>query len=111
MRSGLAAIGNTLGWIAVSALIGVALLIADRLGFFGLLVLGLLVAYVCTQAELDHDVPSWGRRVMRSRAPKTDAPETETPEQRAARHADRHAALSPLRFVGLCGFIWQQWLR
>ena len=107
---------NALSWIAIVGLVILALLIADVLGFAGLICLGLFTALICTTAELDQDVPTGSAVVFRAR---TQPPGS--PEERSARAHERHTFTTALRFgkrcglallaIGATGFTWQQWFR
>lgn len=98
---------------ASTVLICTAVVMADVLGFMGLLILGSATWLVCARAEMDQDTPTWGTEVFRARLDRTSSP-----EQRAAMLDERRAFTSPLRFyrwcgifltiVGLAGFVWQQ---
>jgi hypothetical protein len=106
---------NTLAWVAIAALIAVALVVANRLGFAGLLVLGLLTAFVCGHAELQNDIPAAGTAIFKARM---DRPRS--PEDRHARADEGRSFMSSLRFfkwcglglavIGLVGFVLQLWL-
>ncbi len=114
MRFSLGTAANGLAWLVIVGLIGLALLAADRLGFLGLLLLGLMTWLVCTLVALDEAAPTWGAEVFRSRMSGSGSP-----EQRAAACAEHDAALSPVRFyrwcgialvaVGAAGLAWQYW--
>jgi hypothetical protein len=113
MRSTAAEIANALAWAILLALAGVAILIADRLGFVGLFILGLLTWVICTQVELGDDTPTASVAVFRARMARE-----RSPERRAAVQAERQVRLSPLPFyrwcgigltvVGVVGFVWQR---
>ena len=113
MRSTAGEIANALAWAALLGLAGVAILIADRLGFAGLFLLGMLTWVICVQMELSDDTPTASIAVFRARM----APER-SPERRAAARAERQVRLSPLPFyrwcgvvltgVGAVGFVWQR---
>ena len=115
MRGWLGEIVNAIAWVALCGLIAVAILIADRLGFFGLVILGLFTWLICTHLELDDETPTASVAVFRSRLQPPPSP-----EQRAAARDDRWVRLSPLRFyrwcgvaltgIGAAGFAWQHWL-
>jgi len=89
-------------------------LVANRLGFVGLLILGGATALVCTMAELNEDSPTWGAHVFRARTEGGGSP-----ERRAQLDAERQAFMSPRRFYRRCGFAlavigaigvaWQAW--
>ncbi len=106
---------NTLAWVAIAALIAIALAVANRLGFAGLLVLGLLTAFVCGHAELQNDIPAAGTAIFKARM---DRPRS--PEEEQARKDEGHNFISLLRFfkwcglglaaIGLLGFVLQLWL-
>jgi hypothetical protein len=107
-------IGNAIAWFGVCVLIATAIAISNRLGFVGLIMLGLAVAFISTMAELDQDGATWSSHVLRSRM---DQHASE--EQRVAARMERHDLILPLRFyrrcgffllaVGVLGFAWQQW--
>jgi len=114
MRSTAGEVANALAWAVLLVLVGVAVLIADWLGFAGLFILGMLTWVICTQVELGDDTPTASAAVFRARmAPERSA------ERRAAVVAERQARLSPLRFyrwcgvaltaIGAVGFVWQRW--
>lgn len=114
MRFSAGTLANALAWGVVAALIVAAVLVVDRLGFVGLMLLGGATWLVCLRAELDQDVLTWGTEVFRAHL------EQRRPsEQREAAKAERHALLSPLRFyarcgmalaaAGLAGVLWQLW--
>jgi hypothetical protein len=113
MRSTIGEIANALAWAALLGLVCVAILIADRLGFAGLFILGMLTWVICVQMELSDDTPTASIAVFRARM----APER-SPERRAAVQTERQVRLSPLPFyrwcgiglagVGAFGFVWQR---
>ena len=113
MRSTVAEIANALAWAVLLVLVGVAILIADLLGFAGLFILGLLTWVICTQMELGDDTPTASTAVFRARMASE-----RSPERRAAALAERQVRLSPLPFyrwcgigltaVGAVGFVWQR---
>jgi hypothetical protein len=115
MRGTAGDIANAVAWAVVLVLVGVAVLIADWLGFVGLFILGMLTWVVCVQVELGDDTPTASTAVFRARM----SPER-SPERRAAAQAERHIRLSPLRIyrwcgialtvIGAGGFIWQRWV-
>ena len=114
MRVSPGGIANLGAWAMLVALAGVAVVLVVVLGPFGLVLLGLLTLFVCSQFSLDEHAPTWGRSVFRARL--TDALSV---EQQAAVTAARRAALSPVRFYGVCGAVllaaglaglaWQHW--
>lgn len=114
MRFSASNVANAAAWAVIFGLIGVAIVMADVLGFIGLLILGAVTWLVCVRAEMDQDAPTWGTEVFKARMKGGSSP-----EQRAAMLEEQHAFTSPLRlyrrsgmfltFVGLFGFIWQQW--
>lgn len=114
MRSRLGTAANGLAWAVVLGLIGFAALAVNRLGFFGLLLLGLMTWLVCTLVALNEAVPTWGTEVFRSRMSGL-----ESPEGRAAVRAEHDATIAPLRFyrrcgialamAGAAGLAWQYW--
>jgi hypothetical protein len=115
MRSTAGEIANALAWAVLLVLVGVAILIADRLGFAGLFILGMLTWVICTQVELGDETPTASIAVFRARM----APER-SPERRAAAQTERQVRLSPLPFyrwcgvaltgIGAVGFVWQHWV-
>ncbi len=80
---------------------------------FGLIVLGLIILFICTQYHLNDDVPAWGTEVFHARMVSRGSP-----EQRAAIQEEKRTSMSPLRFyrwsgitllvAGIAGFVWQQ---
>ncbi len=114
MRFSASNVANAAAWAVIFGLIGAAIVVADVLGFLGLLILGAMTWLVCVRAEMDQDAPTWGAEVFRARMKGGGSP-----EQRAAMLEERHAFLSPLHLcrrggmfltvVGLAGFIWQRW--
>jgi hypothetical protein len=108
-------IANALAWAALLVLVGVAILIANWLGFAGLFILGMLTWVICTQVELGDDTPAASTAVFRARMATE-----RSPERRAAVVAERQARLSPLQFyrwcgvaltaIGAGGFVCQRWL-
>jgi hypothetical protein len=106
---------NALSWAAVAVLIAIALAVANRLGFAGLLILGLLTAVICARAELSDDVPAAGTAIFKARM---DQPRS--PEQRHAKAEEGRSFVSSLQFfkwcgvalaaIGLVGFVVQLWL-
>jgi hypothetical protein len=114
MRFSAGTVANATAWVIIVLLIGAAALVANRLGFMGLLFLGSATWLICIKAELDQDVPTWGTEVFKARMDGH-----RSPEQRGAMLEERRAFVSPLRFyrrcgmalaaVGAAGFILQQW--
>ena len=114
MRLSAGAVANAVAWGAIVLLIGAAVLMVNRLGFMGLLLLGSATWLVCTRAELDQDTPTWSTEVFKARMDGR-----RSPEQHAAMLEERRAFTSPLRFyrrcgmvlaaVGAAGFIWEHW--
>ena len=66
MRSTAGDIANALAWAAVLGLAGVAIRIADWLGFAGLFSLGMLTGVIRTEVELDDDTPTSSIAVFRA---------------------------------------------
>ncbi|WP_158742361.1 hypothetical protein [Acidisphaera sp. L21] len=97
-------VGNAVAWGVFALLFALAIVMADVLGFLGLVILGGATAMICTRAAL-----------AESRSGGTP----HRPEDRAALFAEREANLAPLRFFGRCGlalaaigaagFAWQYW--
>ena len=116
MRLGVGAVANAAAWLVLGGLAVGAVLVANRLGFVGLVLLGGLTWLVCMRASLDQKVPTWGVEVFRA-----SMEHPRSVEERAAAYADHQATLSPLRFYGRCGallaavgaigFVWQTWMR
>lgn len=116
MRLAAGAVANGVAWLVLAVLGVGAILVTNRLGFVGLVILGGLTWLVCTRASLDEKVPTWGVGVFSARMAQP-----RSAEERAAVHADHEAALLPLRFYGRCGaflatigaigFAWQTWVR
>jgi uncharacterized membrane protein YdcZ (DUF606 family) len=111
LSAGIAA--NFFAWIVLIGLIAVAFVMVEILGPFGLVLLGLLTLFICTQYDLNDDVPAWGTEVFRARMARRGSP-----EQRAALREEKRENMSPLRFyrwcgvvllvAGVAGFVWQQ---
>jgi hypothetical protein len=80
--------GNLLAWAGLLALALGALLVANRLGFVGLTLLGLLTWLVCSQASLSDHAPTWSQAVFHARLQGSERPEPGT---------------SPYRFYARCG--------
>jgi hypothetical protein len=95
-----ASLVNGLAWGIVLGLAIAAICLVLRIGPFGLVLLGLLTVFVCSQFSLDDAAPTWGTEVFRARMARQTSP-----EQRAADIAERKAALSPLRFYHWCGVL------
>ena len=114
MRFSAGTVANAAAWGVIVLLIGAAMLMTNRLGFMGLLLLGSATWLICTMAELDQDAPTWGTEVFKARLGAR-----RSPEQYAAMLEERQAFVSPLHFhrrcgvilaaVGGAGFVWQQW--
>jgi hypothetical protein len=106
---------SALAWCVVAPLIALSLVVANRLGFAGLLILGLLTAFICTHAELRNDIPAPGTAIFKARMARE-----RWPEKRDANAEERRAFISSLRFfrwcgialaaIGLAGFVLQNWL-
>lgn len=114
MRFSAGIIANAAACGVIVLLIGAAVLMTNRLGFMGLLLLGSATWLVCIMAELDQDAPTWGTEVFKARLGAR-----RSPEQHAAMLEERRTFVSPLCFyrrcgmilaaVGGAGFVWQQW--
>jgi hypothetical protein len=112
MRFSAGAAANIFAWAILIVLIAVAFVMVEILGPFGLVVLGLLTLFICTQYDLNDDNPSWGTHVFRARMADRGSR-----EQRAALREEKRVSMSPLRFyrwcgvvllvAGLAGFAWQ----
>jgi hypothetical protein len=93
--------------------IGTFLLLVAGLGFFSLILVGLVVADACLDSELTLDYP-----LLRRRAERLYGPERLADEQQSARSAAKHADIRCLHagrwcglsvaMVGLAGLWW--WL-
>jgi hypothetical protein len=115
MRTTAGEIANAIAWALVLVLAGVAIVVADVLGFVGVFILGLFTWMICTHMELDDATPTFGTSVFRA----SMSPERSS-ERRAAALAERQSRLSPLRFyrwcgialtsIGAGGFVWQRWV-
>lgn len=109
-----ARLANALAWVALAGLIALALLAAHRLGFAGVLILGLLTAFIAFQAELQQHVPAPGLALFAARMQQP-----RSVEERAATASERQGFIAPLRFfrwcgltlaaIGLVGFAVQIW--
>jgi hypothetical protein len=107
-------LANALAWAAIVGLIAVALAVANRLGFAGLFILGLLTAFICGHAELQNDVPAAGTAIFKSRMERP-----RSAEERQARTEEGRSFLASLRFfkwcglalaaIGIVGFVIQLW--
>ena len=114
MRFSPGSVLNLAAWAVVGLLIVGALLVANRLGFVGLILLGGATGLVCNAAKLNQDAPTWGTEVFKARmqGPRSS-------EQQAAMMEERQGFLSPLKFYGRCGMAltvigllgaaWQIW--
>ena len=89
---------NLLASVLLLLLFAVAVIVTDRLGFFGLVLLGLLVWFVCLRAAQNDATPTWGVRTFQAQLNPASSP-----EERAARRAEQAAFVMPLRFYGRCG--------
>ena len=98
MRFSASNVANAVAWAVIFGLIGVAIVVADVLGFMGLLILGAMTCLVCMRAEMDQDVPTWGAEVFRAQMEGGGSP-----EQRAAVLEQQHAFTSPLRLCRRAG--------
>ncbi len=104
-----------LAWAAIALLIAAALAVANRLGFAGLLVLGLLTAFVCGHAELQNDIPAAGTAIFQARMDRRHAA-----DELRGRAKEESGFIASLRFfkwcglglalTGLIGFILRLWL-
>ena len=92
---------NLLAWLVLAGLGVVAAVAAARLGFVGLVIVGLAVLLVCTLATLNDDVPTWGEHVFRARleAGRSDPPDL---------GFYRWCGLGVL-LVGVVGLAWTWW--
>ncbi len=99
-RSRPANFANTLAWALVIVLAAAAIALVLLIGPLGLILLGLLTLFVCSQFSLHEASPTWGKDVFQARM---------TPPgsrgQRAGEAFERAAAQSPLRFYSRCGLV------
>jgi hypothetical protein len=122
MRFSASIIVNAFTCVVIIALLAFAFTIANFLGYLGLVVLGLIVAMVCSRAELDEDNPSVRSRADfdgRRAAEKFYGQAPTAPKQCAAADAERRVFTVSRRFVRWCGialaaigatgFAWEQW--
>ena len=79
MRNTAGEIANALAWAVLLVLVGVAILIADWLGFAGLFILGMLTWVICTQVELGDDTPIASAAVFRAKMAQERSPERRAP--------------------------------
>ena len=103
---------NLAASLVLIALAVLAVLLANRLGFAGLFILGVGTLLVCTLSILDEDGSTASPSLLRARMARP-----RTPEESAARATERAANLAPLRLyrgcgllltvVGALGFAWQ----
>ena len=91
-------VANLVAWAVLAGLVAVAVVLVVILGPFGLVLLGLLTLFVCSQFSLDEHAPTWGHSVFRARL--TDAVSL---RKQAAVAANQQAALSPVRLRRLRG--------
>ncbi len=113
MKVSAGAAANAAAWAVVALLIAAAIVVVNRLGFIGLLLLGGATWLVCVRVELDEDAATWGTEVFKARMARPP------PEQHAAMLAERHRLVAPLRFyrrcgmvlvaAGIVGFVAQRW--
>ena len=117
MRISAAALANGLAWGVFALIFAAAVVMADVLGFLGLLIIGAITWLVCARAAQD-DNPGWRNwQAFQRIAPDEAGPASR--EQRAARWAEWQVGLDPIRFFGRCGmaltligaagFAWQYW--
>jgi hypothetical protein len=100
MRMSPGGLANGAAWAVLLGLAAMAIVLVVILGPFGLVLLGLLTVFVCSQFTLDEHAPTWGRHVFG--AAMDDAV---PPEQRAAQAAARQVALSPVHYYRWCGVV------
>ena len=91
---------NGLAWVGIFLLIAFAFALVQRLGFPGVLILGLLTTLICLRAELSEDVLTWGRASFEARMASG-----RSVEEWAAAAEVRARAVSPLRYYRACGFV------
>lgn len=113
-RTILIAIGLS-AWLLASA---VAFLIVAYTTFFGIAVIGLAIAYVSTQFELDADTPVASSLNTSFLAAQLQAKRDLSAEQRLAAHHEQSLAGQSARFfklfglglaiIGLCGGLYYQ---
>lgn len=99
-RPPVSSIANGLAWLVWIGLAALAIVIVLRIGPVGLMLLGLVTLFVCTQFTLDDRTPTWSIEVFRARMARPGSP-----EQRAADAAEHQASISPLRFYRACGLV------
>jgi hypothetical protein len=90
--------GCSVIWAIAFSAIGAFLLFAAGLGFFSLILVGLVLADACLNSELTLDYP-----LVRRRAERLYGPERLAREQQAARAAVRHADIRCLHAGRWCG--------
>lgn len=103
------------GWMVAATL---AFILVAHTGFFGVAAIGLVIAYVGTQVELDADRPVASSLSSGFLGAQLRAQETLTAEQRAARRHERSLGAQSARFfrhlglalllIGLAGGVWTQ---
>jgi len=91
---------NGLAWVGILLLIALAFVLVQRLGFPGVLILGLVTTLVCLRAEMSEDVPTWGRAPFEARLTNRGSV-----EERTAMAEARSRAVSPLRYYRACGLL------
>ena len=106
MRLSAGDIANVAAWVVIAALAALAFVMADVLGFLGLLVIGAATWLVCSRAAQDES-PHWRGPFTIEGAPPDRAARQRlpSPEQQAATQADWAARLDPIRFFGRCGMV------
>ena len=105
MRIDPAAITNAVAWVILLVLTGVAFVLVNTLGPFGLILLGLLTLYVCTAISLREDNPTWGVQVFRAQTENRRAPRL--PDVQSLKFCRLCGMV--LLASGLAGFAWQHW--
>jgi len=90
--------GCSVTWAVAFGAIGTFLLLDAGLGFFSLIIVGLIVASACLQSELTLDYP-----LVRRHAERVYGPKRLEREQRAARAAVRRADTKCLHAGRWCG--------
>jgi hypothetical protein len=114
MRFSMGEAANLFAWTVILGLICAAGLMVVILGPFGLILLGLVVLFVCSQFSLNEEAAGGGLEVLKARLDRSASP-----EQRAAMLEQREENAGPLRFyrwygaallaAGVLGFAWQVW--
>jgi hypothetical protein len=115
MRLSSEEIADALAWSVLAGLFIVAGMVASRLGFVGLALIGFLTWLICTRPSLDKKVSTWtvGRFRAAAERPRSS-------EEQAVVYAENQVVISLFRFYGWCGvflaaigatgLIWHAWM-